>query len=157
LQEYSLLFVLQFREPRQYKPPPKPFSTMALSQSPYLVNTAGVIGHLLILGGSGAIFSPRSVIGAFGLDTPSTPEAQKLVDLLIPLYGFREVSLGLSMVAVWRYGNVKTLGLTTLAVVATALGDGWIARKQRKGMVWVHWGLVPVALGLGAGLLGYLD
>lgn len=130
---------------------------MSLSQSPYLVNTAGVIGHLLILGGSGAIFSPRSVIGAFGLDIPSTPEAQKLVDLLIPLYGFREVSLGLSMVAVWRYGNTKTLGLTTLAVVATALGDGWVARKQKKGMEWVHWGLAPVALGLGAGLLGYLD
>jgi hypothetical protein len=130
---------------------------MSYSQSPYLINTAGTIGHLLILGGFGAIFSPRSVIGAFGLDTPSTPEGQKLVDLLIPLYGFREVSLGLSMVAVWRYGDIKTLGLTTMAVVVTALGDGWVARQQRKGMEWVHWGLTPIALGLGAGLLGYLD
>jgi hypothetical protein len=130
---------------------------MALSQSPYLTNTAGVIGHLLVLGGSGSILSPRSVIGAFGLDTPSTPEEQKLVDLLVPLYGFREVSLGLSMVAVWRYGSVRTLGWTTLSVVVTALGDGWIARKQRKGMEWVHWGLIPVALGVGAGLLGYFD
>jgi hypothetical protein len=130
---------------------------MSLSQSPYLINTAGVIGHLLVLGGSGSILSPRSVIGAFGLDTPSTPEAQKLVDLLVPLYGFREVSLGLSMVAVWRYGSVRTLGWTTLSVVVTALGDGWIARKQRKGLEWVHWGLIPVALGVGAGLLGYFD
>jgi len=130
---------------------------MSLSQSPYLINTAGVIGHLLILGGSGAIFSPRSVIGAFGLDTPSTPEARKLVDLLVPLYGFREVSLGISMVAVWRSGDIKTLGWTTLAMAVTALGDGWVARKQRKGMEWVHWGLTPIALGLGAGLLGYLD
>ncbi|CAD0092284.1 unnamed protein product [Aureobasidium vineae] len=130
---------------------------MSLSSSPYLINTAGVIGHLLILGGSGTIFSPRSAIGAFGLDQPSTPEAAKLVDLLIPLYGFREVSLGLSMVAVWRYGNIKTLGWTTMAVVVTALGDGWIARKQQRGLEWVHWGLAPIALGLGAGLLGYLD
>ncbi|KAI4823183.1 hypothetical protein E4T44_10125 [Aureobasidium sp. EXF-8845] len=130
---------------------------MSLSQSPYLINTAGVIGHLLVLGGSGSILSPRSVIGAFGLDTPSTPEAQRLVDLLVPLYGFREVSLGLSMVAVWRYGSVRTLGWTTLSVVVTALGDGWIARKQRKGLEWVHWGLIPVALGVGAGLLGYFD
>jgi hypothetical protein len=130
---------------------------MSLSQSSYLVNTAGVLGHLLVLGGSGAIISPRSVIGAFGLDTPSTPEAQRLVDLLVPLYGFREVSLGLSMVAVWRYGSIKALGWTTLAVVVTALGDGWIARKQRKGLEWVHWGLAPVALGVGAGLLGYFD
>jgi hypothetical protein len=130
---------------------------MSLSQSPYLINTAGVIGHLLVLGGSGAIISPRSVIGAFGLETPSTLEAQKLVDLLVPLYGFREVSLGLSMVAIWRYGSIKALGWTTLAVVVTALGDGWIARKQRKGLEWVHWGLAPIALGLGAGLLGYFD
>jgi hypothetical protein len=130
---------------------------MSLSQSPYLINTAGVIGHLLVLGGSGAIISPRSVIGAFGLETPSTPEAQKLVDLLVPLYGFREVSLGLSMVAVWRYGSVKALGWTTLAVVVTALGDGWIARKQRKGLEWVHWGLAPIALGVGTVLLGYFD
>jgi hypothetical protein len=130
---------------------------MSLSQSPYLINTAGVIGHLLVLGGSGSILSPRSVVGAFGLETPSTPEGQKLVDLLVPLYGFREVSLGLSMVAVWRYGSVRTLGWTTLSVVVTALGDGWIARKQRKGMEWVHWGLIPVALGVGAGLLGYFD
>jgi hypothetical protein len=130
---------------------------MSLSQSPYLINTAGVLGHLLVLGGSGAIISPRSVTGAFGLDIPSTPEGQKLVDLLVPLYGFREVSLGLSMVAVWRYGSIKALGWTTLAVVVTALGDGWIARKQRKGLEWVHWGLAPVALGVGAGLLGYFD
>lgn len=130
---------------------------MALSASPYLVNSAGVLGHLLVVGGSAAIFSPRSVIGAFGLDSPSTPESQKLIDLLIPLYGFREVSLGLSMVAVWRYGNIKTLGWTTMAVAITALGDGWIARKQRKGVEWVHWGLMPIAVGLGAGLLGLLD
>lgn len=97
------------------------------------------------------------MIGAFGLDTPSTPEAQKMVDLLVPLYGFREVSLGLSMIAVWRYGNIRTLGWTAMAVVVTALGDGWIARKQRKGKEWGHWGLIPIALGLGAGLLGYFD
>lgn len=130
---------------------------MALSTSPYLVNSAGVLGHLLVVGGSAAIFSPRSVIGAFGLDTPSTPEAQKMVDLLVPLYGFRELSLGLSMVAVWRYSNIKTLGWTTMALVITALGDGWVARKQRKGVEWVHWGLTPIALGLGAALLGYFD
>ncbi|KAG9943432.1 hypothetical protein KCU85_g8677, partial [Aureobasidium melanogenum] len=130
---------------------------MALSTSPLLVNSAGVLGHLLVVGGSAAVFSPRSVIGAFGLDTPSAPESQRLIDLLVPLYGFRELSLGLSMVAVWRYGNIKTLGWTTMAVVVTALGDGWVARKQRKGMEWVHWGLTPIALGLGAGLLGYFD
>ncbi|KAK6004737.1 hypothetical protein QM012_008599 [Aureobasidium pullulans] len=130
---------------------------MPLSDSPYLVNSAAVIGHLLVVGGSAAVFSPRSVIGAFGLTTPSTPESQKMVDLLVPLYGFREASLGLSMIAVWRYGNIQTLGWTTLAVVVTALGDGWVARKQRKGIEWVHWGSIPVALGLGAGLLGYFD
>lgn len=130
---------------------------MPLSDSPYLVNAAGVLGHLLVVGGSAAVFSPRSVIGAFGLDAPSTPESQNLIDLLVPLYGFRELSLGLSMVAVWRYGNIKTLGWTTMAVVVTALGDGWVARKQRKGLEWVHWGLTPISLGLGAGLLGYLD
>ncbi|KEQ94960.1 hypothetical protein AUEXF2481DRAFT_5213 [Aureobasidium subglaciale EXF-2481] len=130
---------------------------MPLSESPYLNDAAGILGHLLILGGSGAIFSPRSVIGAFGLEAPTAPDSQRLADLLIPLYGFREVSLGLSMVSVWHFGNTKTLGLTTLAVVVTALGDGWIARKQRKGMEWVHWGLVPIATGLGAGLLGCFD
>ncbi|KAI5196149.1 hypothetical protein E4T39_07950 [Aureobasidium subglaciale] len=119
---------------------------MSLSGSPYLNNAAGVLGHLLILGGSGAIFSPRSVIGAFGLTAPTAPDSQRLADLLIPLYGFREVSLGLSIVSVWHYGNTKTLGLTTLAVVVTALG-----------MEWVHWGLVPIATGLAAGLLGYFD
>ncbi|KAG9544033.1 hypothetical protein KCU71_g18346, partial [Aureobasidium melanogenum] len=130
---------------------------MSVSTSPYLINAAGVLGHLLIAGGFAAILIPRTMIGAFGLTAPSSPESQKLVDLLVPLYGFRELSLGLSMVAVWRYGNIQTLGWTTMAVVVTALGDGWVARKQRKGLEWVHWGLTPIGLGLGAGLLGYLD
>ncbi|KAG9627290.1 hypothetical protein KCU64_g18371, partial [Aureobasidium melanogenum] len=130
---------------------------MSVSTSPYLVNAAGVLGHLLVAGGFAAILIPRTMIGAFGLTTPSTPESQKLVDLLVPLYGFRELSLGISMVAVWRYGNIRTLGWTTMAVCVTALGDGWVARKQRKGLEWVHWGLTPIGLGLGAGLLGYLD
>ncbi|KAH0361345.1 hypothetical protein KCU65_g8791, partial [Aureobasidium melanogenum] len=130
---------------------------MPLSNSPYLINAAGVLGHLLIAGGFAAILIPRTMIGAFGLATPTTPESQKLVDTLVPLYGFRELSMGISMVAVWRYGNIKTLGWTTMAVVVTALGDGWVARKQRKGIEWVHWGLTPIAVALGAGLLGYLD
>jgi len=130
---------------------------MPLSESPYLNNTAGVIGHLLVLGGSGTILRPRSVLGAFGLAAPTSPESQRLTDLLVPLYGYREVSLGLSIVASWHYGNAKTLGMATLAVVATLLGDGWIARKQGKGLEWLHWGLVPVATSLGAGLLGYFD
>lgn len=130
---------------------------MPLSDSPYLVNSAGVLGHLLIAGGFAAIISPRSVIGAFGLTTPSTPDSQRLIDVLVPLYGFRELSMGISTVAVWRYGNIRTLGWTTMAVVATALGDGWVARKQRKGVEWVHWGLTPLFVGLGAGLLGYFD
>jgi hypothetical protein len=128
---------------------------MPLSDSPYLVNAAGVIGHVLILGGSITVFRPRSVVGAFGLAAPTTPESQRLTDLLVPLYGFREVSFGLSIVSSWHYGTTRTLGLATLAVTATLLGDGWIARKQDKGLGWVHWSLVPVATGLGAGLLGY--
>ena len=130
---------------------------MHLSDSPYLSYAAGAIGHLLVIGGSYTTLSPCSVIGAFGLAAPTSPESQRLTDLLVPLYGFREVSLGLSIVSVWHYGNSKTLGLSTLAVIATLLGDGWIARKQRKGLEWVHWSLVPVATGLAAGLLGYFD
>jgi hypothetical protein len=130
---------------------------MPPSDSPYLTHAAGAIGHLLVIGGSYTVLSPRSVVGAFGLAIPTSPESQRLTDLLVPLYGFREVSLGLSIVSIWHYGNSKTLGLSTLAVVATLLGDGWIARKQRKGLEWVHWSLVPVATGLTAGLLGYFD
>jgi hypothetical protein len=130
---------------------------MLVSQSPYLAYGASAIGHLLVVGGSATVINPRAVIGAFGLATPKLPESQRLTDLLVPLYGFREVSLGLSIVSIWHYGNTKTLGLSTLAVVVTLLGDGWIARKQRKGMEWVHWSLVPVATGLAAGLLGYFD
>lgn len=132
-------------------------ATMPMSNSSYLAYGASAIGHLLVVGGSATVIYPRSVIRAFGLTTPTTPESQRLPDSLVPLYGFQEISLGLSIVSIWHYGNTKTLGLSTLAVVITLLGDGWIARKQRKGMEWVHWSLVPVATALAAGLLGYFD
>ncbi|THW45866.1 hypothetical protein D6D21_04182 [Aureobasidium pullulans] len=111
-----------------------------LSESTHLINAAAVLGHLFLLGGSVAIISPRSALGAFGLTVPTAPESQRLVDLLIPLYGFREISLGISMVAASRYGSPKTL-----------------AQKQSRKMGWIFLGITPVTTALAAGLLGYFD
>ncbi|THZ18924.1 hypothetical protein D6C91_05324 [Aureobasidium pullulans] len=128
-----------------------------LSESTRLINAAAVLGHLFLLGGSVAIISPRSALGAFGLTVPTAPESQRLVDLLIPLYGFREISLGISMVAASRYGSPKTLGWAVMSLGAITVGDAWIAQKQSRKMGWIFLGITPVTTALAAGLLGYFD
>ncbi|TIA34127.1 hypothetical protein D6C78_07058 [Aureobasidium pullulans] len=109
-----------------------------LSESTHLINAAAVLGHPFLLGGSVAI------IKAGRLAHPT-------------LYGFREISLGISMVAASRYGSPKTLGWAVMSLGAITVGDAWIAQKQSRKMGWIFLGITPVTTALAAGLLGYFD
>lgn len=122
-----------------------------------LPNTAAVIGLVPIALGINAILRPRSALTLLEFATPKEPEAQKLADNLMRIYGGRDVAIGVPMLLSWYFGDRKVLGWLLITGAFTASVDAWSTRLQNGKGEWNHLPFAVVGVGLGGGILGWFS
>jgi multidrug efflux pump subunit AcrB len=115
-----------------------------------------VVGLLPIALGINAVARPASALALLQFPAPTDPAARKVTESVLQMYGARNITLGLSTLAVWYAGSHRTLGLVMLAGIPLALIDGFVSLNQIGSGQWGHWSACIVGGVLGLGLLGYL-
>lgn len=132
-------------------------SLLPAASSSFYPNTALVIGLFPTLVGAAIILHPPLFLSVFDFPppSPSTPQADKLITSLSILFGVRDLVIGLSTLAVWKYGNRRSLGCVILAGVGIVLGDGLVNRWQVGHGEWKHWVFIPLSTVVGGKLIGW--
>ena len=128
---------------------------------PYLANTALCMCSVPCFFGIGVLISPEWGLKQASWPIPTNSKDRTLVYGIMRLFGIRDLSLGLTVLAIWYYGEgvrgYKTLGWGMLAGALLPLTDGFVSRSMVRGPEWtMHWPFVPVMAGVGAGLLGWI-
>jgi hypothetical protein len=72
------------------------------------------------------------------------------------LYAGRNVVIGSLCTAIWYRGDRKLLGLSMIFVSFDAVLDAFVSQDLIGGGMMNHLPFVPIAVGIGAGLLGWL-
>ncbi|KAK5937697.1 hypothetical protein PMZ80_009826 [Knufia obscura] len=131
---------------------------MPLSSHPYLPTCALAFGAFPTLVGLQLLLvDPLSGLSMLGYTVPTDPSSRQLSTSLMRFFGARDLTLGLVTLAVWRFGNRKTLGVTTGLGTGLAVMDGLINQVDVVGGGWKHWVFVPFGAMLSGGLLGVFD
>lgn len=103
---------------------------MASQTSQLLPNTAAVFGVIPCVLGVNALLRPRSGLEVFQFPLPASPEARKLTDNLLRIYGARDISIGLSTLIAWYFGDRKVLGWIIISGCVVTAVDGWVSKLQ---------------------------
>ncbi|KAH8779757.1 hypothetical protein F5883DRAFT_540537 [Diaporthe sp. PMI_573] len=140
-----------------------------LATSDLLPNATAALGAVLCFFGIGTFCSPHIFLfdnwGMNGVpsvaDADSKPEQKqqrKAFLALARIYGSRNFVLGLLVMAIRMSGDRRLMGWSMLLGCLEPLGDGLIqfSLTRTGASVMKHWVFVPVTLGVGAGLLGWL-
>lgn len=126
------------------------------SRSQLLPNLAALFAAIPIWIGINGLLRPAATIASVDYPAPTTPEAQKLADALTRLFAARNIVIGLVGVAIRYRGDRKLFGWAMLIVSFTPLVDALVSLDLIGRGVWYHLPFMAIALGLGAGLLGWL-
>lgn len=127
--------------------------------STLLPNTAMLINLFPIGVGSFALLRPGPFIEqTFEQPLPSDPKTRKIALSLARLFGIRAVFMGCAALGAWYAEERKLLGYLVLLGVGVGTVDGLAQRSVTgSGTEWRHLWLVPILVGVGAGLVGWLD
>lgn len=117
--------------------------------APYLRIAATVFATIFVGFGINAIVNPISALSFFELDYPLTNTHRQLTEVLLAVYGVRDVFMGAAMYAAAAFGDRKVLGLITMAAGAVALADGAICKVMVGKGEMNHWGYAPVVVIIG--------
>lgn len=125
---------------------------------PYLANAAAVFSIMPTAVGIGALFRPQWGVNLWTFPTPANPKDKLVVHGLMHVFGSRDLAVGLSGLLAWYYaeGNYKPLGGIMLAGTVMVITDGFVARKVNGTGQMIHWPFMPLNIGLGLGLLGWI-
>ena len=150
---YSLIFLFTQPIPGSIQ-----YTIMSIfsSRSQLLPNLAGFLGAAPLGIGISGLLRPSAVLASVNFPAPTTPEAQKLANALTRLFAARNIVISLICLAVWHRGDRKLLGWAMVIVSFYPLVDTLVSLDLIEGGLWYHLPVVPIALGLGAGLLGWL-
>ncbi|KAI5359527.1 hypothetical protein Slin15195_G071540 [Septoria linicola] len=117
---------------------------MPISQSPWIRYVCAAFGAIFIGFGINVMVNPVSALSFFELSYPVLPGQRKLVDTLLAVYGYRDIFMGLAILAPSMYGSTKTLGLIMLAAASVAGIDGWACYSTVESGWMNHWGYAPM-------------
>ncbi|WPH04801.1 Hypothetical protein R9X50_00769700 [Acrodontium crateriforme] len=128
-----------------------------ISQSASLLNTAAVgAAFSLALGVIGTV-NPAGAFELFEFAPPPKPEDLKLATNMFLFWGSRDLYMGITTLAAWYFGDNKSLGWMYLAAAMVAGTDVVQSKRQLGKIVWKHGVAIPIAVGVGGGLLGWFD
>lgn len=129
-----------------------------VSQSylPYLANTAAAIAIVPTTVGIGLLFRPQLGLSFLSFQEPTALKDKAVAHGLMRLIGARDLAIGLTTFAVWNSGDLRTLGWTMLSGAIFIMVDGWVSRDVNGRGEWTHWAFVPMNVGIGATLLGWI-
>ncbi|CAH0045066.1 unnamed protein product [Clonostachys solani] len=122
----------------------------------YAANTVLAIGLVPGLVGINALLRPGHALSLMGFPSPPEAGGRKLSHSLVQMMASRNISMSLTTITLWFVADQETLGYLMLAQAPIALIDGFISRWQVEGMEWGHWIAVPISVGLGARLVGWI-
>lgn len=126
------------------------------SRSQLLPNLAGFVGAIPFFIGISGLLKPSDLLASAGFPAPTTLEAQKIADAITRLYAVRNTVIGLISSAIWYRGDRKLLGWAMIIMSISPVVDALISLDLIGGGMWNHLPIVPITVGLGAGLLGWL-
>lgn len=138
-----------------------------LATSDLLPNATVALGAILCFFGVGTFCNPQLFLfdnwGISGVPSaidahrrPEHRQQRKAFLALARIYGSRNFVLGLLVMAIRMSGDRRLMGWSMLLGCLEPLGDGLIQFSLTGAGVMKHWLFVPVMLGVGAGLLGWL-
>lgn len=122
----------------------------------YAANAVLAFGLVPGIVGINTLIRPAHALSLLGFPSPPEPQGRKLAHSLVRMSAARNLTMTLTTLAVWLTADRVTLGWTLLASVPIAVIDGFISKAQVDGMEWGHWFAVPISLGLGAHLIGWI-
>lgn len=119
-----------------------------------ILSTGGLLYGLLPLTlGLNALIRPSSGLAVFQIPPPKDPYGHKIALGLIRVYGARNTTLGLCVLAMWYYSRFEVMGWACLVSCLMIVTDGFVAREVIGRTEWNHWGFAPVGVALGLSLL----
>ncbi|KAJ0122106.1 hypothetical protein J7T55_002618 [Diaporthe amygdali] len=136
-----------------------------ITSSDLLPNASAALGFVLCFFGVGTFWNPQIFLfdnwGFRGVPSaadrsPEQRQQRRSFLALARIYGSRNFVLGLLTLAIRLSGDRKLMGWSMLLGTLEPLGDGFIQFSLNGAGVMKHWMFVPVSLGVGAGLLGWL-
>ncbi|CEJ89326.1 hypothetical protein VHEMI05175 [[Torrubiella] hemipterigena] len=122
--------------------------------SSYIMNGALVAGLVPGFIGINGLIRPDFVLNKVSFPIPTEPEAKKLIHTLTRLFAIRNISVSFLIATVWTTGNPRLLGTAMGGALFVCVSDGFVSRSWVKGRETQHWGVVPIIIGLMAGLFG---
>lgn len=114
---------------------------------------AFLFGAITIAFGANATFRPVPGLSFFELSAPVSPDAILLLQVLGPVYGVRDIFMGVAVWAAALFGSRKALGIITIALGCVAGVDGAVCKWVVGKGEWNHWGYAPLGIAFGAVIL----
>lgn len=108
-------------------------------------------GTIFIGFGINAILRPEHALTFFELDYRSSVITNtQVVDVLLAIYGVRDIFMGLVIYLLAYYGRPKGLGCVMMLCSGVGVADGVICKTMVGGGEWNHFGYAPILAVLGA-------
>lgn len=127
-----------------------------LSHHPILFWLGIAAGAIALGFGVNALIRPAHAMSFFEIDPPTSPDGRDLFDLIVPVYGIRNVHLGLTILIAAYLRAHKMMGWGIFGFAACAVVDGVVCWRRGLGQG-THWGYAPQLFILGGLLMGVLD
>ena len=80
----------------------------------------------------------------------------KLTKGLFQMYSVRQLTIGLSSLAMWYTGSSEALGLSMLGGCLVAATDGMVSKDVTGHHILGHWVAFPISLFMGSALLHWI-
>ena len=127
-----------------------------LSQHPIVYFLGLAAGAIAVGFGINVFIRPHHAISFFEIEQPSGVDGKDFFDLIIPVYGIRNIALGGTVLAAGYRKDHKLMGWNILSFAVAAVVDGIVCWRRGHGQG-RHWGYAPQLAILASVLMGAFD
>ncbi|SMR43202.1 unnamed protein product [Zymoseptoria tritici ST99CH_3D1] len=117
---------------------------MPFSHSQTMRTIAYTFAVVLTGFGINAMSNPVSALSFFELEYPSLASERKVVDVLLLVYGARDIFMGFMLFVTAFFGSPKATGWTFIGCGAMAAVDGVVCKYVVGAGEWTHRGYAPM-------------